>query len=380
FDLWSNFTFYLNDNVNGDEIQQHDSRLQEGANFQLLQPIKFRKVIGVFTAGANFHANQINVGLDRSIGRTPFETTTKANAKINNYATYAQQSFDLFDGHLHFEVGLRFDYFNFRVDDLVNPNFSGEDGEGKIQPKFNLAYTPNHDFPITFHFNYGRGITSRDARGVIQQPSSPKLATTDFYQFGTSYNSQRFSATFSTFLIDRSNEQVYIPDDGSIELTDPSRSYGIEVKTSIKLNRYFSFNGGLTQVLQSFYRQTDPRVFVDSAPHQTVNGGFTMSDWRGFTGSLRYRHINHYRLDGTNVSIRASGFDVVDLSVNKRLNKKFELNFSIDNLTDKRYWETQNYFESRISPTAPVISRIHATPGYSRTFMVGLTMRFGAKD
>lgn len=380
FDLWSNFTFFLNDGVNGDEIQQHDSRLQEGANFQFLQPIKFGKGIGVFTAGVNFHANQINVGLDRSIGRTPLETTTKANAKIDNYATYAQQSFDFFDGHLHFEVGLRFDYFNFKVVDLVNPNFSGEDGEGKIQPKFNLAYTPNHNLPITFHFNYGRGITSQDARGVIQQPSSPKLATTDFYQIGTSYNSQRFSATFSTFLIDRSNEQVYIPDDGSIELSEPSRSYGIEVKTSIKLNRYFSFNGGLTQVLQAFYRQTNPRVFVDSAPHQTVNGGFTMSDWSGFTGSLRYRHINNYRLDGTDETLRASGFDVVDLSANKRLNKRFELNFSVDNLTNKRYWETQNYFESRISPTAPIISRIHATPGYSITFMGGLTLRFGAKD
>lgn len=380
FDLWSNFTFFLNDPVNGDEVQQHDSRLQEGVNAQFLQPVKFGNVIGVFTAGANFHANQINVGLDRSIGRRPFEITTKANAKVNNYATYVQQSFDLFDGHLHFEFGLRYDYFSFEVDDLVIPEFSGRDGEGKFQPKFNVAYTPNHRVPFTFHFNYGRGITSQDARGVVQQPDNPKLATTDFYQAGTSFNSSRFSATFSTFLIDRSNEQVYIPDDGSIELADPSRSYGFETKTSLKINRFFSFNAGITQVLEAYFRNTNPRVFLDSAPRQTINGGITMNDWRGWTGSLRYRHINNYRLDGTDDSIRAAGFDIIDLSANKRLKNWLNLNFSIDNLTNKHYFETQNYFESRITPTAPIVSRIHATPGYPITFTIGLTFRFGIKD
>jgi hypothetical protein len=36
FDLFSNFTFFLNDPVHGDAIQQHDSRLQEGFNVQYL--------------------------------------------------------------------------------------------------------------------------------------------------------------------------------------------------------------------------------------------------------------------------------------------------------------------------------------------------------
>ena len=34
FDLYSNFTFFLNDPVHGDAFQQHDSRLQEGLNAQ----------------------------------------------------------------------------------------------------------------------------------------------------------------------------------------------------------------------------------------------------------------------------------------------------------------------------------------------------------
>jgi hypothetical protein len=70
---------------------------------------------------------------------------------------------------------------------------------------------------MVFYGNYGRGISSQDARGVVRNPDAPKISTTDFYQAGTAYNSRHFSATGSFFFIDRSNEQIYIPDDGSIE-------------------------------------------------------------------------------------------------------------------------------------------------------------------
>ena len=56
-----------------------------------------------------------------------------------------------------------------------------------------------------------------------------------------------------------------------------------------------------------------------------------------------------------------------------------ELNFSVDNLTNRDYCETQNYFESRVTPDAPIIARIHATPGYPLTAVAGITLRFGAK-
>ena len=62
----------------------------------------------------------------------------------------------------------------------------------------------------------------------MQRPDQPRLATTDFYQFGTSSNFGRFGIGTDVFLIDHSNEQVYIPDDGSFEFKGPSRAYGYE--------------------------------------------------------------------------------------------------------------------------------------------------------
>lgn len=380
FDLWSNFTFFLNDPVHGDEIQQHDSRLQEGVNVQYLHPWKLAGHSALLTFGGNFHDNQINVGLfptedRRYLGLNATNPTTSANAHVTNEAGYLQQALELIPQKLHLDVGLRYDYFRFNLDDRITATDSGTAGEGRVQPKFNLAYTPSLRVPLTLHFSYGRGISSQDARGIVKNPSAPKLATTDFFQVGTSHQWRRLSLSTDLFLIDRSNEQVYVPDDGSLEFKGPSRSYGWEAKTSAQLTKTLSFNAGITQVSNAFYRATHPTLYIDSAPHTVADGGFTLAAWKGAYASVRYRHISGYRLDGLDPTIHASGLDVVDLSATKAIRHGLEMNFAIENLTNKKYWETQNYFESRISPTAPALFRIHGTPGYPLGVTVGLTWR-----
>jgi outer membrane receptor protein involved in Fe transport len=143
--------------------------------------------------------------------------------------------------------------------------------------------------------------------------------------------------------------------------------------------------------MNAFFRGTRPRVYLDSAPHTVANAAVTLSDYRGFTSSLRYRHISNYRLDGEDASIRAAGHDVLDFSLTKRLRRWLDFNLAIDNLTNKRYFETQNFFESRLLTDAPITfdpiedrfiypSRIHGTPGYPFTATIGLTFRLFAKN
>ncbi len=371
FDLYSNFTLFLNDTSNGDGIQQHDSRYQEGFNTQYLRPHRLLGNPSLLTVGTNFHDNQINVGLFPQANREPLGVTTNALAHVTNTAGYAEQASDVFHGKLHLEAGLRWDYFRFSVND-------GAQGAERFQPKFGAAYRVSSTFPITLNFNYGRGINTQDARGVVQRPESPRIATTDFYQLGMAYQAGRVSLSGDTFLIDRSNEQVYVPDDGTFELKGPSRSYGYEGKTSIRLTRFLSVNAGVTQVTNSFYRATSPRVYVDSAPHTVANGGVTLSGWHDVYASLRYRHVSHYRLDGEDAAIRASGLDVLDLAITQTLRHGLDFNLDVDNLTNKTYYETQNFFESRVTPTMPAIARIHGTPGYPIGVTLGLTFRFGA--
>lgn len=323
-------------------------------------------------------ADGINVGLYPRIGRTPTGATTRADADVTNGAGYLQNAVSLFAGRLQRGGGLRYDLFRISVRDLVEPAMSGGRYEGRVQPKCNLAFTPSSRWPVTFYANYGRGISSTDARGIVRAPNGTQIATTDFFQAGTSHRIRRVSVTTDLFWIDRSNELVYIPDDGSLEFSGPSRAYGFETKTSVEIWRSLSFDAGLTKVLNSFYVRTLPREYVDRAPHFVANAGLTLSSRRGWSGSVRLRAINHYRLDTADPTIVASGHTVADLSIARRLRKGVDFNLALDNFTGKFYYETQNYFVSRLAGQPP-IARIHGTPGYPLTVTAGLTFRFRSK-
>ncbi|HEY6371492.1 MAG TPA: TonB-dependent receptor, partial [Candidatus Sulfotelmatobacter sp.] len=153
------------------------------------------------------------------------------------------------------------------------------------QPKANVSFRPSAGVPVTLYANYGRGISTADARGVVQHPEQPAVSTTDFYQVGSAQRFGRISTSIDAFWIDRSNEQVYIPDDGSFEFKGPSSAYGAEAKVSVELTHHLSLNGGLTKVANAFYLGTSPRVYVDSAPHFTANAGLTLAAWHGWSGS-----------------------------------------------------------------------------------------------
>jgi outer membrane receptor protein involved in Fe transport len=379
FDLYSNFTFFLNDPELGDAIQQHDSRLSQGGSTQVLKPQIFDSGTGLLTLGGGFLTSQNQVELRNVIDRDPYAVQTAAHAAVTNGSGYVQQQVDLVDGRLELTGGLRWDVFRYAITDQLEPQFSGVETAAKLQPKAGVAYRPLQSLPLRGFFNYGRGIASMDARGVIRQPDSPHLNTTDFYQFGLQQQfGRRASLMADYFIIQNSNQLVYIPDDGSIEFSDPSRSTGFETRLSVGLTDKLSFDGGITKVLNAYYRDTEPRVYVDTAPHFTANASLTLADWRGWSGSLRMRAINRYRLDGLDPSIAAAGHTVFDLAFSRRITRNVDFNFAVDNLFDRDYWEMQNLFESRLPGQEP-IERIHGTPGYPATIVVGLTLRFGGK-
>ena len=68
---------------------------------------------------------------------------------------------------------------------------------------------------------------------------------------------------------------------------------------------------------------------------------------------MRYRHVSKYILDGSDRTVpKATGLDVIDLSTSKRIRHGLDFNFAIDNVNNKRFYETQNYLESRVTPAA----------------------------
>ncbi len=381
FDLFSNFTFFLRNPVDGDGFGQHDSRLQEAANVQYVKPHTFGAGLGNFSGGFQHLDNQINLTLFDRVGRVPAGLATAANTRIANPGFYAQENLTLLAGKIQLGFGLRRDDFWFRYRDRLDPARRGTASGGAWQPKASFAYTPWRSVPLTIHANYGRAVTSTNARALLEDPGSPRVARTDFYQFGTSHNRGRVSVATSWFWIDRSNELIYVADEGTNEFTGPSRSYGFEVKSSFQLTRYLALNGSVTKVLNAFYRGTSPREYVDRAPHFVSYAALTLSNWRGWSGSIRQRAVSRYILNGDDPSspVRVPGSTVTDVSLAKLIARGVELNFAVDNVFDRRYYETFERYTSRLRGQLP-LERVHGTPGYPRTIAGGVTLRLGSKN
>ena len=77
----------------------------------------------------------------------------------------------LLGGRMVLGGGLRLDEFRFQV--------AGRDTVGAMlaQPKANFSFRPSASFPVTLYANYGRGISTADARGVVRHPEQPAFLT-----------------------------------------------------------------------------------------------------------------------------------------------------------------------------------------------------------
>jgi outer membrane receptor protein involved in Fe transport len=380
FDLFSNFTFFLDNPVTGDGFLQHDSRLQEAANAQYQKPHTLGTSFGTFFTGVNFLGNQINLKLAGRQGRVPTDLRTWAQTDILNTGFYGQENLVLFAGKLRLDGGLRYDTFNYRIQDRIIATSPRQDRTGGVwQPKGAIAYTPDLRIPFTLYANYGQAVTSANARALISDPASALTALTKFSMVGWSLNYTKFSIAGDAFLINRTLETVYAADNGTTEFTTPSRSSGWEAKTSYQFKPWLSWNGSVTKVMNAFYRDTSPRIYIDRAPHFTAYSAFTVSDYKGWSGSLRVRAINRYILNGEgNGGAVVPGHTVWDFSASRAINRYFDLNIALDNLFDKFYYETFEMYTSALKGQSP-LERVHGTPGYPRTVMAGVTIHLFPK-
>ena len=129
-------------------------------------------------------------------------------------------------------------------------------------------------------------------------PINPGWRRPIFTSSGASSNHGRFGVSADLFLIDHSNEQVYIPDDGSFEFKGPSRAYGYRDE-GLGTTHASSFSEWRDDKDRKrlFQRRRSPGLRGQRAAFCGQRRADAAA-WQGWSGSLRMRAINHYRLDG----------------------------------------------------------------------------------
>jgi outer membrane receptor for Fe3+-dicitrate len=367
FKLFSDFTFFLNDSVNGDMIEQGDNRTIKGVNAKYTLGHKVFNMQDRFTIGASFRSDDI----ENQLWNAPqkIRSTPVAHSLIHqrSNSVFVNEMFR-FNSHFRIELGARYDYFVFDVEDLLpsdstRTNYSGFNYQSAINPKLNLIYTVNDN--LQFFFNTGSGFHSNDARSVVQDKNQHQLPLAVTTELGTLFHIKKTVVSAAIWAMDLSNELVYVGDDGTTENKGASRRYGFDISGRTQILPWLFLdidfnlsNGRLIDTLFGYQKKTD--YYIPLAPTLTSVGGVTVKV-KGFEGGLRYRYMKDRPANESNTII-AHGYNVFDLTANFKT-KHYKVGVVIENLFNVSWNEAQFDTETRLKDESQSVSELHYTPG-----------------
>ena len=371
-DLFNNFTFFLNDPQNGDEINQRDTRFMAGID--ALYEYRTRPFgIGLTSsAGFQYRIDTPRVVLASSVQRHQLARTQDVSIIEQSYSPFVK--FDIVPlSWLRFVTGARGDIFTYDVHSRVNT--TGDDLNGsvtKARPnvKANLVLGPWYE--TEFYANFGTGYHSNDARAVISDPGLTALPTARGYEFGVKTKAiPRTELSLTYWVIDLASELVFVGDDGTTEPRGPSHREGIEFAMRVKILDWLTFSGDVTASKAEF----DSGGAVPLAPLLTSRADLTARLPWGLSSSVGMRYLGDRYADEDRHQT-ARGYLLFDFTARYRY-KWLEAFVSIENLANTEYREAQFFFTSRLTgEPAGGVPDIHYTPGNPRTVLGGLAVRF----
>lgn len=162
-DLYSNFSYFLNDPVNGDQFNQKDSRKVYGGEFNYQLDTKMLAINMQHTAGlALHHTNIDNVGLYNTKKRKRLSTVRQDDLNQTSYSAHWGSKLFL-STNLEASLGIRYDYYNVDVNSNISAN-SGSQNDDLVSLKASL----NYQFTdlVAAYANWGQSFHSNDARGA----------------------------------------------------------------------------------------------------------------------------------------------------------------------------------------------------------------------
>ncbi|MCH4822605.1 TonB-dependent receptor [Gramella lutea] len=361
FELYSNFTFFLEDPVNGDQIKQMEHRNILGAE-TVFQNEKPELPLDMdYSVGLGFRYDDSNLNeLSRTKNRDKLlERLAFGNIDETNLYTFLNTNFNL--GKLLINPGLRLDYFKFDYEDLITETYDNK-SEDKVflSPKLNFNYTASNDLQL--YLKTGIGFHSNDTRVVVQRNGEEILPAAYGADIGLIYKpNSRWIFNTAAWLLYLDQEFVYVGDAAIIEPSGKTRRLGLDLGARYQATDWLYLYSDLNYTYARSTEEPSGEDYIPLAPEFTSSGGIALENLSGFSGSWSYRYIND-RPANEDFSITAEGYFVADLNLNYRFDN-VELGFIVENLFDTEWNETQFATESRLSNEPTPVEEIHFTPG-----------------
>ncbi|QJD77304.1 TonB-dependent receptor [Spirosoma rhododendri] len=377
FELYSNFTFFLNDTINGDQIRQKEGRNLFGYNGSYTTQTTLGRTSWTTTLGAQYRQDitpgrgdgptELSHTKDRTI---TLERLQYGNVNEINAALYADEVVQL-SSRFTVNAGLRVDQFRSQYEDLLVKSSATPDPTTKhvtqaiVSPKLNLYFTVNPTLQL--YLNTGKGFHSNDARVVTAQNGRQILPGGYGSDLGVIAKPfPRLLVNAAAWYLYLQQEFVYVGDEGVVEPSGRSRRMGLDLSARYQITNR---SAGPNLFADLDLNTANPRSldaekgqnYLPLAPVLTSTGGLSLQGGGGFSGSLRYRYMADRPANDDNTVV-ARGYFVTDLQANYN-RKNYTLGLTVQNLLNTRWKETQFDTESRLKGEATPVSEIHFTPG-----------------
>ena len=365
--LWSNFTYFLDDPVNGDQFEQVDERMIYGGQLGYLNTSKLAGQEMSNRFGAELRVDDIDeVGLYRTQARSRLGVIRGDQVEEASIGLFWENR-TAWNHHLRSVLGLRYDYYDFSVEDQVGTNInnvnlsanSGSASDDLLSVKGSLIYTFDNEWEA--YVSAGQGFHSNDARGTTIEvdPSDGSavnavdpLVKSFGYETGIrGFITDRLNASVALWTLELDSELLFVGDAGN---TEPSR--GSE-RSGIELTTYYRFSD--TWSVDVEYAYTDAE-FSDSAPEgdeipgaidHVFQAGLNVDFTEGWFGSLRVRHFGARPLveDG---SVESDSSTIFNLRLGYR-KANWNVKANIFNLSDSDDHDIDYFYASRLSSEDP---------------------------
>ncbi|MCB0707184.1 MAG: TonB-dependent receptor plug domain-containing protein [Saprospiraceae bacterium] len=361
FELFSNFTFFLDDPVNGDQIRQFEDREIFGMQSEWNNQFQLGSSDGLVQIGIGFRKDNIE---DNTLSHTLNRKTTLDQIKlgeVNETNTFAYVNSEWKIGKWIINPGLRLDQFQFNYNDALEDQYQTLSvSKAIISPKLNFFYS--YSDHLQLFLKTGKGFHSNDTRVVVSQQGKQILPAAYGADLGAIFKpGRRLLVNTALWYLFLEQEFVYVGDAGIVEPSGKTQRAGIDVGLRYQLCDWLFLNTDINYAYARSLNVPEGDNYIPLAPDLTANGGLSIQHPNGIYGGLRYRYVKN-RPANENNSIIAEGYSIFDLNGGYKFGK-LDIGFAIENLLNTEWKETQFATESRLAFETEPVEEIHFTPG-----------------
>ncbi len=388
--LIGNFTYFMEDPLKGDQMEQVDRRQLYGAN------VAYQKNGELFGKEVE-HQIGLELRYDDIDEVALYKTSSQRRLgaiRIDEVAQWStglfwQSDIDITD-KLRSSIGLRYDRYNFDVASSIAKNHyevdltdnSGKASDDKLSFKFNLSYAI--DQHVELYGSIGQGYHSNDARGttvVVDAISGDALSPVDplvgslGYEVGLrSFWQDQFNLSLVLWRLELDSELIFVGDSGSTEPSGASKRQGLELTSYYYFDHHWTLD--LEYSISDSIYATEPKSanLIPGTIDKVVQLGLSGQWDNGLFGSLRMRYFGKRPLTEDGL-LNSKSSKVTNFRMGYRTSD-WSLTADILNVLDSKDHDIDYYYESQLKGEAQPVADYHYHPLAPRSFRIVVSYYF----